>query len=58
MVFENKNPVLERYVFTAGKSWVQRLDTAIANTTAESLNFWLIKSVKEQGLIALNFVQE
>ena len=29
------------------------LDIAIANTTAESLNFGLIKSVKEQSLIAL-----
>ena len=30
---------------TTGKSWVQRLDTAIANITAVSLNFWLIKLV-------------
>ena len=33
------------------KSWVQRLDTAIANITAVSLNFWLIKLVKEKSLI-------
>ena len=32
-------------------SWVQRLDFAIANITAESLNFWLIKLVKEQSSI-------
>ena len=30
---------------TTGKSWVQLLDTAIANITAVSLNFWLIKLV-------------
>ena len=36
------------------KSWVQRLDTAIANITAVSLNFWLIKLVKEQSLIFCN----
>ena len=36
------------------KSWVQRLDTAIANITAVSLNFWLIKLVKEKSLIFCN----
>ena len=30
---------------TTGKSWVQDLDTAIANITVVSLNFWLIKLV-------------
>ena len=30
---------------TTGKSWVQDLDTAIANITAVSLNFWQIKLV-------------
>ena len=37
-----------------GKSWVQRLDTAIANITGVSLNFWLIKLAKEQSLIFYN----
>ena len=46
----NKNPVLEPCVFTTGKSRVQRLHIAIA-ITAASLNFWLIKLVKEQSLI-------
>ena len=50
----NKSPVLEPCVFTAGKSRVQRLDTAIANTPAVSLNFWLIKLVKEQSFIFCN----
>ena len=31
--------------FTTDKSKVQRLDTDIADMTAESLNFWLIKFV-------------
>ena len=38
-------------------SWqvlVQRLDTAKANITAVSLNFWLIKLVKEQSLFFCN----
>ena len=38
----NKNPVLEPCVFTTGNS---RLDTAIANIAAVSLNFWLIKLI-------------
>ena len=50
----NKNPALGPCVFTTGNSWVQRLDTAIANITAVSLNFWLIKLVKEQSLIVCN----
>ena len=33
---------------------MQRLDIAIANITAVSLNFWLIKLVKEQSLIFCN----
>ena len=44
-------------VFTTDKSWVQRLqrlDTAVANSTTESLNFWLIKFVDWTNL---NFVQ-
>ena len=49
----NKNPVLQPCLFTIGKSWVQWLDI-IANITAESLNVWLIKSVKEQSLILVN----
>ena len=32
----------------------KRLDTAIANITAVSLNFWLYKLVKEQSLIFCN----
>ena len=32
---------------------MQRLDTAIANITAVSLNFWLIKLVKKRGFSAL-----
>ena len=50
----NKNSVLEPCVFTTGRSGVQRLDTAISNITAVSLNFWLIKLVKEQSLIFCN----
>ena len=49
-----KNPVLEPCVFTTGNSWVQPLDTAIVNITAVSLNFWLMKLVKEQTLIVCN----
>ena len=48
-----QNPVLEPCVFTTGRSGVQRLDTAIANITAVSLNTWLIILVKEQSLIFL-----
>ena len=35
-------------------SWVQRLDTTVTNITLESLNFWLMKMVKEQSLILPN----
>ena len=42
---KNKNPAIEPCAFTTYKSKVQRLDTDIANMTAESLNFWLIKFV-------------
>ena len=42
---ENKNPAIEPCASTTDKSKVQRLDTDIANMTAESLNFWLIKFV-------------
>ena len=51
---KTKNPALESCVFTTGKSWVQRLDTAKANISAVSLNFWLIKLVKEKSLIFCN----
>ena len=40
---KNKNPAIEPFAFTTSK--VQRWDTDIANMTAESLNFWLIKFV-------------
>ena len=50
----NKNPALEPCVFKTGNSWVQRLDTAIANITAVSMNLWLVKLVKEQSLIVCN----
>ena len=57
----NKNPVFEPCVYTTGKSWVQNLDTAKANITAVSLNFCLIKLVKEQSqlfaIINLQFVE-
>ena len=36
------------------KSWVQHLDIAKANITAESLNFWLIELVKDRSLILCN----
>ena len=42
---ENKNPAIEPCAFKTDKSKVDRLDTDIAHTTAESLNFWLIKFV-------------
>ena len=44
-------------VFTTDKSWVQRLqrlDTAVANSTTESFNFWLIKFADWTNL---NFAQ-
>ena len=44
---KNKNPAIKPCAFTTDKSKVQCLDTDIANMTAESLNFWLIKFVKE-----------
>ena len=42
---KNKNPAIELCAFTTDKSKVQRLDTDIANMTADSLSFWLIKVV-------------
>ena len=42
---KNKNPAIEPCAFTTYKSKVQRLDTDIANMTAESLTFCLIKCV-------------
>ena len=43
--WKNKNPAIEPCPFTTDKSKVQRLDTDIANMTAESQNFCLIKFV-------------
>ena len=51
MVGKQKSSTQALRTVTIGKSWVQRLDTAIANINAVSLNFWLIKLVKEQSLI-------
>ena len=51
---ENEKLVLEPCVFTTDKSCVQRLYTVIANITAKSLNFWLIKLVKEESLTLCN----
>ena len=42
-----KNPAIEPCAFTTDKSKVQRLGTDIANMTAESLSFWLLKFVEE-----------
>jgi len=45
---KNKSPAIEPCAFRTDNSKVQRLaDTDIANMTAESLNFWLIKFVEE-----------
>ena len=41
------NLVIENTLIPTDKSYVQRLDTDIANMTAESLNLWLIKFVEE-----------
>ena len=41
------NLAIENSPFQTDKSYVQRLDTDIANMTAESLNFWNIKFVEE-----------
>ena len=54
MVGKQKSSTRALSTVTTGKSWVQRLDTAIANITAVSLNFWLIKLLKEQILIFWN----
>ena len=45
MVLEQKSSTRALRAVATGKSWVQDLDTAIANITAVSLNFWLIKLV-------------
>ena len=42
------------FSYTPEKSCVQRWYTVIANITAKSLNFWLIKLVKGQSLIFCN----
>ena len=44
---KNNDLAIKPYTFTTNKSKVQRFDTDIANMTAESLNFWLIKFFKE-----------
>ena len=41
------NLAIENSPFPTDKSYVQRLDTDIANITAESLNFWKIKFIEE-----------
>ena len=51
---ESKKLVLEPCVFATEKTCVQHSYTVIANITAKSLNFWLIKLVKEQSLIVCN----
>ena len=47
MVGKQKSSTRALRTVTTGKSWVQRLDTAIANITTVSLNFLLIKLVTE-----------
>ena len=44
---KGKTLAIEPCTFLSDKSLAQRLDTVIANLTAESLNFWLIKFVEE-----------
>ena len=44
---KDKNLAIEPCIFLSDKSLEQRLDTVIANLTAGSLNFWLIKFVEE-----------
>ena len=51
---ENEKLVLGPYVFTTEKSCLRRWYTVIANITAKSMKFWLIKLVKEQSLILCN----
>ena len=41
----NKNPSLESIGYKANVSKVQELDTDMKEMTAESLNFWLVRSV-------------
>ena len=43
----DKNLAIEPCTFLSYKSLAQHLDTVIANLTADSLNFWLIKFVEE-----------
>ena len=45
MVRKQKSSTRVLRTVTTGKSWVQRLDTAMASITAVSLNVWLIKLV-------------
>ena len=42
---KNKNPAIKPCALKTDESKVQRLDSDVANMTAESLNFWLIKFV-------------
>ena len=44
---KGKTLAIEPCTFLSDKSLAQHLDTVIANLTAESLNFWLIKFVEE-----------
>ena len=41
----NKNPSLESIGYKTNVSKVQELDTDMKEMTAESLNFWLVRSV-------------
>ena len=41
------NLAIENTLIPTDKSYVQRLDTDIANMTVESLNFWNIRFVEE-----------
>ena len=41
----NKNPSLESIGYKTNASKVQELDTDMREMTAESLNFWLVRSV-------------
>ena len=54
MVGKQKSSTRALRTVTTGKSWVQRLDTAIANITAVSLNFllihWLLSVLFERTL--------
>ena len=53
----NKNTSLESIGYKANVSKVQELDTDMKEMTAESLNFWLVRSVFKSNFLRVSRIE-